>query len=61
MDSDSSVYVVGDSDKLIATVGVEDLVIVQDGDCILVADRRKEGSIKQLIEELRRRGLEKYL
>jgi mannose-1-phosphate guanylyltransferase len=53
--------IVGDADKLIATVGVEDLVIVQDGDCILVADRRKEGSIKQLIEELRQRGLEKYL
>jgi mannose-1-phosphate guanylyltransferase len=53
--------VVGDANKLIATAGVNDLIIIQDGDCILVADRRNESSIKQLVEELRRRGLEKYL
>jgi mannose-1-phosphate guanylyltransferase len=53
--------IVGDADKLIATAGVENLIIIQDGDCILVADRSKEGSIKQLVEQLRRRGLEKYL
>jgi mannose-1-phosphate guanylyltransferase len=53
--------VAGDAGKLIATVGVSDLIIIQDGDCILVADRNKEASIKQLVEELRRRGLEKYL
>jgi mannose-1-phosphate guanylyltransferase len=52
--------IVGESDKMIATAGVKDLIIIQDGDCILVADRSKEGSIKQLVEELRRRGLEKY-
>ncbi len=53
--------IVGDADKLIATAGVKDLIIIQDGDCILVADRGHEGSIKQLVAELRRRGLEKYL
>ena len=53
--------VVGDSDRLIATAGVQNLIIIQDGDCMLVADRTSEGSIKQLVEELRRRGLEKYL
>jgi mannose-1-phosphate guanylyltransferase len=53
--------VVGDAKGLIATAGVSDLIIVQDGDCILVADRTKEASIKKLVEELRRRGLEKYL
>jgi mannose-1-phosphate guanylyltransferase len=53
--------IAGDPDRLIATAGVSDLIVIQDGDCILVADRAKEGSIKQLVEELRRRGLEKYL
>jgi mannose-1-phosphate guanylyltransferase len=53
--------VVGEPDRLIATAGVEDLIIIQDGDCILVADRKKEASIKALVEELRRRGMEKYL
>jgi len=53
--------IVGDPGKLIATVGVSNLVIVQDGDCLLIAERGKEGSIRQLVEELRKRGLEKYL
>jgi mannose-1-phosphate guanylyltransferase len=53
--------VVGPSDKLIATVGVRDLLIVQDGDCLLVADRKDESAVKQLVEELRRRGMERYL
>jgi mannose-1-phosphate guanylyltransferase len=57
----SSCIIVGETDKLIATVGVKDLIVIQDGDCILVADRSHEGSIKQLVDELRRRGLEKYL
>jgi mannose-1-phosphate guanylyltransferase len=53
--------IAGDAGTLIATAGVHDLIIIQDGDCILVADRSKESSIKHLVEELRRRGLEKYL
>ena len=53
--------IVGDAEKLIATAGVKDFIIIQDGDCILIADRTKEASIKQLVEQMRRRGLEKYL
>jgi mannose-1-phosphate guanylyltransferase len=46
---------------LVATVGVTQLLIVQDGDAILVADRREEGTVKNLVELLKTRGLEKYL
>jgi mannose-1-phosphate guanylyltransferase len=53
--------VVGDPDRLIATVGVNDLLIIQDGDCTLVAHRSDEGTVKQVVDELRKRGLEKYL
>jgi len=53
--------IVGDDTKIITTLGVRDLIIVQDGDCVLVADRSKEGEVKRLVEELRRRGLERYL
>src|SRR5262249_44998228 len=42
--------IVADADHLIATVGVENLLIVQDGQAILVADKREEGSIKQLVD-----------
>jgi mannose-1-phosphate guanylyltransferase len=53
--------IAGDVDKLITTLGVSDLIIIQDGDAILVANRHDEGSIKKLVEQLKARGLEKYL
>jgi mannose-1-phosphate guanylyltransferase len=53
--------IVGDAGRLIATVGVDNLLIVQDGDATLVADRRDEGAVKQLVELLKSRGLEAYL
>jgi len=53
--------IVGDVGKLITTIGVSDLVIVQDGDATLIADRREEGTVKYLVELLKKKGLEKYL
>jgi mannose-1-phosphate guanylyltransferase len=53
--------VVGEPDRLIATVGVDNLLIVQDGNATLVADRREEATVKQLVELLKKNGLEKYL
>jgi mannose-1-phosphate guanylyltransferase len=53
--------IAGDRDRLIATIGVKDLIIIQDGDAVLIADRNDEGVVKQLVEELKKRGLEKYL
>jgi mannose-1-phosphate guanylyltransferase len=40
---------------------VDNLLIIQDGDAILVADRREEGNIKNLVELLKKKGLERYL
>jgi mannose-1-phosphate guanylyltransferase len=53
--------IVGEPGKLIATVGVSDLLIIQDGDCVLVAHRKDEGTVKQLVEELRKKRLERFL
>jgi mannose-1-phosphate guanylyltransferase len=53
--------IAADPGHLVTTVGVENLLIVQDGDATLVADRREEGTIKQLVELLKIRGLERYL
>src|SRR5262245_11233988 len=53
--------VVGDPGELIATVGVENLLIIRDGDATLVADRRDEGTVKQLVELLKQKGLGQYL
>ncbi len=53
--------IAADPGHLIATVGVDNLLIIQDGDVTLVADRRDEGTVKELVELLKKKGLEKYL
>jgi mannose-1-phosphate guanylyltransferase len=54
--------VVGDDPaRLIATIGVSNLLIIQDGDATLIADRRDEGTVKQLVDRLKEQGLERYL
>ncbi len=53
--------IVSDADHLIATIGVNNLLIVQDGDATLIADRREEATVKQLVDELKKRRLENYL
>jgi mannose-1-phosphate guanylyltransferase len=52
---------VADPGHLIATVGVKDLLIIQDGNATLVIDRKEEGTVKQIVELLKKKGLEKYL
>jgi mannose-1-phosphate guanylyltransferase len=53
--------IVGDGGRLIATIGVQDLLIVQDGDATLIADRKEEGTVKQLVDLLKQKGLDRYL
>jgi mannose-1-phosphate guanylyltransferase len=53
--------VVGDPKRLITTIGVDNLLIVQDGDATLVADRRDEAAVKQLVDLMKEKGLEQYL
>jgi mannose-1-phosphate guanylyltransferase len=53
--------IVADPGHLVATAGVDNLLIIHDGNATLVADRRDEASVKKLVELLRERGLEAYL
>jgi mannose-1-phosphate guanylyltransferase len=53
--------VVGEPGEVVATVGVENLLIVRDGDATLVANRADEGAVKQLVDLLKSKGLERYL
>jgi mannose-1-phosphate guanylyltransferase len=57
----SRCIVVADDGHLVATVGVSDLMVIQHGNVTLVAHRDEEATIKQLVESLQQRGLEKYL
>lgn len=53
--------VITDPDHLVATIGVANLIIVQCGDATLVADRRNEEAVKQLVERMRQLGFEQFL
>jgi mannose-1-phosphate guanylyltransferase len=57
----SNCVIVSDPGHLIATLGVTDLMIIQDGDCTLVTTRKDESIVKQIVDDLKRRKLEKYL
>ena len=48
-------------DHLVAMIGVKNLIIVHTPTATLVADKRDESSVKQLIAELECRGLTEYL
>jgi mannose-1-phosphate guanylyltransferase len=50
-----------EEDHLIATTGVDDLIIVHTADATLVARKDDENAIKQLIEKLKADGYGKYL
>lgn len=53
--------IVGDPGRLITTLGVEGLVIVQDRDAILIAARDDENAIKDLVAQLKEKGREGHL
>lgn len=49
------------SDKLLAVVGVKDLVIVDTEDATLICGKESTGDIKKITEKLRNNNLDKYL
>ena len=46
---------------LVAAVGTEDMVIVAEGDTVLVCPRNRLDEVKQAVEKIKERGLVKYL
>jgi len=48
-------------DSLVAVVGLEDVIVVQEGDTILVCKRDRAEEIKQVVAEINSRKLTRYL
>lgn len=62
VDLDTKNCIVRTTDNhLVATLGVEDLIIVHTEDATLVAHRDDSERIKQILEELKRKGKDTYL
>lgn len=59
IDTNNSV-IYGCKGKMIATIGLQDMVIVDTKDALLVCSKSRSQEVKKIIEELKKRG-EKYL
>ncbi|KPJ53008.1 hypothetical protein AMJ39_06275 [candidate division TA06 bacterium DG_24] len=54
-------FIRGSVNKLIATVGIHDIIIVDTEDALLVCPRERAQDVRQIVEELRRRKMTQYL
>lgn len=58
---DTNGCIIEGRDKLIATIGIEDLIIVDTEDATLICDKEKAQDVKKLLKELKERKAENYL
>jgi len=58
---DAARSVVFGDGRLVAVVGLEDVIVVDTPDAILVCHRDRAQDVRQVVDELKRRGLEQYL
>ena len=57
----SGLVVVPQSGRLVAALGVHDLIVVDTPDVVLVSSRERAQDVKKLVEELKDRGEEGYI
>jgi len=58
---DSRGCVVDSPDRLVALLGVDDLVVVDTADAVLVCPRGRAQEVRRVVVELQRQGLDRYL
>jgi mannose-1-phosphate guanylyltransferase len=58
---DSRGCLIDSPDRLVAVLGVDDLVVVDTPDAILVCRKDRAQDVRLVVDELRRRGLRRYL
>jgi mannose-1-phosphate guanylyltransferase len=58
---DASRYVVVSPERLVALVGVDDLIVVDAPDALLVCHRERAQDVRRIVQELERRSLDAYL
>lgn len=58
---DTNGCIIEAKDKLIATVGIKDIVIVDTDDALLISGKTSTNNIKSVLQKLRESGSDKYL
>jgi len=58
---DSRRCIVSGNGGVVATIGVDDLIVVSTGDAVLVCTRERAQELRRVVEELEKRGMSQYL
>ena len=58
---ESTGCIVSGNNGIVATVGVDNLVVVSSGNCVLVCRKDRSQDVKAVVEQLQARGLQQYL
>jgi mannose-1-phosphate guanylyltransferase len=58
VDTQQSLVYVNQEHRLIVTIGVEDLVVVDTGDVLLVCRKDQAQKVRQVVAQLKKSGLE---
>jgi mannose-1-phosphate guanylyltransferase len=58
---DTKNTIVYGNDRLIATIGVEDLIIADTHDAILICPKSKAQNVKEMVDLLKEKGLKEYI
>ncbi|MEM5774188.1 MAG: hypothetical protein AAGU05_04235, partial [Anaerolineaceae bacterium] len=61
LESKNVVVLSKDARRLIVTIGVEDVILVDTGDALLVCSREKAQNVKDIVNRLKSDGREEYL
>jgi mannose-1-phosphate guanylyltransferase len=56
LDTDRSLVYVSQEHRLIVTIGVEDLVVVDTGDVLLVCQKDQAQKVRKVVEQLKKTG-----
>ena len=58
---DTSNTLVFGHDRLVATIGLHDMIIIDTGDAILVCPKDRAQDVKKIVDQLKQTGKQKYL
>ena len=48
-------------DRLVATIGLRDMIVIDTGDALLICPKDRAQDVKKVVEELKQQGQQKYL
>ena len=60
MDARNSI-IFGSKNRLIAALGVKDLIVIATGDVVMICPKKKAEKVKDLVEDLKKRKFTKYI